>query len=67
MPLYDYVCPKCQRNFERLVKDKDEVIVCECGSIATRQMPNTLNFELKGLGWFKDGYARNPNKKGVSK
>jgi len=32
MPIYEYVCPKCQREFELLVRG-DETAACpECGT-----------------------------------
>lgn len=62
MPIYDYKCSKCYKKFERLVKDKDELVACECGYIASREFPDTFNFELKGDGWFKDGYSKDKPK-----
>ncbi len=33
MPIFEYHCPKCQANFEKLVKNSAEKVECpECGS-----------------------------------
>ena len=32
MPIYDYRCGGCQREFEVLVRSDDEAICPECGS-----------------------------------
>ena len=32
MPIYEYRCSDCQREFELLVRSGDEVICPECGS-----------------------------------
>ena len=61
MPLFDFQCPKCNKTFEALVKNKDDIVGCDCGYIAYRQFPNTFNFKLKGDGWAKDLYTK-PNK-----
>jgi len=57
MPLVDFTCCKCSTTKEKLVKDVTELQVCDCGYIMTRQVGKT-NFELKGKGWFKDGYSK---------
>ena len=56
--IFDYKCAKCGNQFERIVKDRDEIVACECDYIAKRLMPNTFNFKLKGDGWFADGYQK---------
>ena len=36
MPLYDYVCQKCQHKFEALVRNKEEKVECpKCKSEET--------------------------------
>jgi putative FmdB family regulatory protein len=32
MPIYEYQCEECSTEFERLVKNGDDVVNCECGS-----------------------------------
>ena len=57
MPLVDFECTKCGVEKESLVKNTTEVLVCECGSPMFKRVGKS-NFELKGKGWFKDGYSK---------
>lgn len=57
MPLYEYEC-KCGNTFEELQKVDAEPPDCpKCNRMAKRKISLT-SFELKGSGWYKDGYAR---------
>ena len=57
MPLLDVECKECGVRKEVLVPTTTAPVICNCGRIM-----NTLitapNFELKGTGWFKDGYSK---------
>lgn len=56
MPLFDFVCPTCGEKKERLVKQPAAEVCCEvCHKPMLKQVGKS-NFELKGSGWFKDGY-----------
>lgn len=57
MPIYAYKCPDCGEEFERVKSIKDETIeLCpKCEAEAKRQISRT-SFQLRGSGWFKDGY-----------
>lgn len=57
MPLVDFKCKKCGTEKEKLVKDPSAVQECDCGDAMTKQI-SKANFELKGKGWFKDGYTK---------
>jgi putative FmdB family regulatory protein len=58
MPLYEYMCPRCTRKFEELVSANDPTPVCpDCKSNQVTKLISTSNFELKGSGWYKDGYG----------
>ena len=57
MPLVDFKCTKCEISEEKLVKDPATPQVCKCGSMMTKQI-GKANFELKGKGWYKDGYTK---------
>ncbi len=38
MPVLQYVCPKCGRTFDELVKKYDDAVVCPaCGTQAVRE------------------------------
>ena len=57
MPLVEFNCTTCDITTEKLVKDTTELQVCTCGSVMTKQI-GKANFELKGKGWYKDGYTK---------
>ena len=53
MPTYEYRCPDCAHDFEKILKSAD----CkapqdcpECGTVADKRVSRT-NFVLKGDGW----------------
>jgi len=39
MPIYDFICPKCTKTFERILPSNCLTAECECGDSAVRQMP----------------------------
>jgi len=60
MPLYVYECKKCGAQQEELQKLNDPAPdVCDAcqakGSL--EKVLGVSNFQLKGGGWAKDGYA----------
>lgn len=62
MPIYIFYCEKCQIDWEiRLPVDKyNEPQKCaECES-SIKRIPAKTSFQLKGGGWFKDGYSKPP-------
>lgn len=62
MPMYDYKCPKCGIEFERVVRhdERDTPQTCpDCGhEDVSRSMSKGTSFILKGGGWAKDGYGK---------
>ena len=58
MPIYEYGCKKCHREFEYQQRMSDpEKTVCEaCGGELERLISRTA-FQLKGSGWYKDLYS----------
>ncbi len=58
MPVYEYECKKCHREFEYQQRMSDpEKTVCEaCGGELARIISRTA-FQLKGSGWYKDLYG----------
>lgn len=58
MPIFDYKCKKCGKESEELVRTHADIIVCECGYVMKKQLPDTFNFKLKGPGWYSDGYSK---------
>jgi len=59
MPVYEYRCEKCRKEFEIEQKISEEPIKkCpKCGGKVTRLISNT-SFVLKGSGWYVTDYAR---------
>jgi putative FmdB family regulatory protein len=63
MPYYDFQCPACGSKVEisRSIKDENTVICTAevdnkpCGTDMVKLISAT-SFQLKGGGWFKDGY-----------
>lgn len=60
MPIYEYVCGACGDEFEAMQKFSDDPIsVCSvCGASGKVERKLSLSaFQLKGGGWFKQGYG----------
>ena len=60
MPIYEYKCTKCGKEFEVLQRsfDVDEAPCEHCGAPGKRFMSNT-SFVLKGTGWYVTDYKAN--------
>jgi len=59
MPIYTYECQKCNHEFEKLQKlnDPNPDTCPNCGAKKTLERTMGLSsFQLKGGGWYKDGY-----------
>ena len=59
MPIYEYHCLKCRKDHEiiRKFSDKPLKICPSCGGKMERKL-SLSGFQLKGGGWYKDGYSR---------
>ncbi len=68
MPIYEYVCETCGEDFEVIQKFSDSPLkrhTCAPKSKVRRKL--SLNaFQLKGGGWFSEGYAKNGSGNGSS-
>jgi putative FmdB family regulatory protein len=64
MPIYEYVCSKCDGEFEIIhgMSENPKTKCPECGGRMKRQV-SLGAFHLKGSGWYKDGYASGNNGK----
>ncbi|OGP14863.1 MAG: hypothetical protein A2052_08555 [Deltaproteobacteria bacterium GWA2_54_12] len=58
MPIYEYICHKCGKEFEVLQKFSDKPLSkCEdCGGKVEKKISSS-SFHLKGSGWYKDNYS----------
>ena len=67
MPVYEFEC-SCGAISEELVKMGTRSVSCsKCGKKA-KKIISTCSFELKGGGWYADGYSsRNSNSTSGSK
>ena len=67
MPIYVWICDKCEHEIESIMKISEMEeweaidVVCEvkrCGGVYKRDISHGTNFELKGRGWADDGYVQ---------
>ena len=60
MPLYEYKCAACAHEFEEVQKFSDKPIKkCPvCGKLKVAKKVSRAGFQLKGSGWYKDGYSK---------
>ena len=56
MPLYEFECPEGTVT-EQFVKMGTEEIVCPKCNQKAKKIMSSCSFELKGSGWYSDGYA----------
>lgn len=59
MPVYEYRCNACGREFEYQQRMSDpEKTTCEsCGQEKLERLISRTAFQLKGGGWYKDLYS----------
>lgn len=63
MPIYEYKCTHCANKFERLVKMNADAPPCPQCDQPVKKLVSQGSFQLKGSGWFKDGYGLRKGKK----
>jgi putative FmdB family regulatory protein len=56
MPVYEFECDKGTVT-ERLVSMGTRSITCPCCSRRAKKILSLCSFELKGGGWYTDGYS----------
>jgi len=59
MPIYEYLCDKCQREFEveQRITDAPLRACPTCRSRKLRRLISQTSFVLKGGGWYSDLYS----------
>jgi putative FmdB family regulatory protein len=64
MPIYEYACEKCDREFEAEQRITDDPIkTCpHCKSKKVKRLISRTSFVLKGGGWYSDLYSSNSAK-----
>ena len=64
MPLYDFECEDCGYIEEILTSsagNSEIVLTCpDCEKEAMKRKVGLSSFQLKGGGWYKDGYIKKP-------
>lgn len=60
MPTYTYACDSCKQEFELEQKiSEDPIKECKfCGQAVKRIIVPGSTFQLKGGGWFNQGYNK---------
>ncbi len=68
MPIYEYRCEKCGKEFEAWQRISDEPIenCSECGG-AARKLISQSTFVLKGSGWYVTDYGNRSSAAAASK
>ena len=59
MPIYEYKCKACNKEFEyqQRMSDPDKTDCEACGASALERLISRTAFQLKGSGWYKDLYS----------
>src|SRR6476659_4665414 len=59
MPIYEYKCNACGKEFEyqQRMSDPDKTDCEACGKPALERLISRTAFTLKGSGWYKDLYS----------
>ncbi len=62
MPIYLYECTNCGHEEEQLVRfsAREKYLNMKCPKCLERSFvmkPGRPSFQLKGKGWYKDGYS----------
>ncbi|RMG67151.1 MAG: zinc ribbon domain-containing protein [Nitrospirae bacterium] len=64
MPIYEYLCQKCNKELEVVQKFSDEPLTTcpECGG-ELKKLISASSFILKGTGWYLTDYAAKDRKR----
>lgn len=58
MPVYEYECKECEKVFEVSQKIADEPLSkCPECQAPVKKLMSMSSFQLKGGGWYADGYS----------
>jgi len=65
MPLHEYHCTGCKKNHEIIQKFSDPPLtICPACGGKMEKLFSLSSFQLKGGGWYKEGYSSSkPEKK----
>jgi putative FmdB family regulatory protein len=63
MPIYEYRCPRCQAELEKLQRMSEPPPRCErcfeadATEVQMKKLVSQGSFQLKGGGWANEGYG----------
>ncbi len=52
MPIFDYRCNQCGKEFEKLVRKEEDKVCPDCASDDLEKKVSAAGFSLKGTGWY---------------
>lgn len=61
MPIYEYLCEKCNYSVEKLEKitESEKKELCpNCKICKLKKIVSKSSFNLKGKGWYKTDYKK---------
>ncbi len=60
MPIYEYLCKKCDHTLDALQKIADAPLLdCpSCGEAALKRLLSAPRFRLKGQGWYETDFKK---------
>ena len=65
MPIYEYECPSCDKVFEVQQRMIDDPLkTCPDCQSEVKKLVSVSSFQLKGGGWYADGYSSSTGGKG---
>lgn len=68
MPIYEYECQSCQEIIEIWQNLSDEQVTsCPSCEGPLKKIISMSSFQLKGGGWFADGYSDKPKSQDSNK
>ncbi len=64
MPIYEYRCQACAKTFE-VIQRVDDRPLRKCGDCSGKleKLVSRAAFQLKGGGWYAEGYGKDASKK----
>ena len=63
MPIYEYQCEACQDVIEAQQSLSDKPLTtCPACTGSLKKLISRSSFQLKGGGWYSDGYSNSPGK-----
>lgn len=67
MPVYEYECKSCNKVFEVQQKMADKPLTsCPDCEGEVKKLMSMSSFQLKGGGWYADGYASSSGKEAAA-